>query len=270
MESWRLISDPARDGAHNMAVDHAILDAVIDGSAPPTVRLYAWSPHCLSLGIGQSAHNLSRDRLWRDGITLTRRPTGGRAVLHADELTYSIALPPGHPLGAGTILDSYRRLSAGLIDALKRLGVDADIPTARTAPKPGESLVCFEVAADYEIAVRGRKLIGSAQMRRGGALLQHGSLPLTGDIAAICALLDYPDDSSRCAAADDLRRAALTLADAIGAPPDRGGVERALNEAFAAVFDVQLVPGSLDSAETQAAAVLSATHYGADSWIMRR
>src|SRR5260221_10544445 len=107
-ERWRLIVDSPCDGPTNMAIDEAILEAVGKGDAPPTLRLFAWEPACLSLGYAQPVADIARDRLAGNGWDLVRRMTGGRAILHTDELTYSVTLPQDHPLVAGTILDSYR------------------------------------------------------------------------------------------------------------------------------------------------------------------
>ena len=154
------------DGASNMAVDCAILDAVAGGDQPATLRLYGWRPFCLSLGYGQRTRDVDRDALAARGWDLLRRPTGGKAILHGDELTYSLCLPLTHPLAAEDIIESYRRISAGLLRALEMLGLTAD------APRQGERVrgvdpgpVCFEMPSHYEISLGGRKLIGSAQLR---------------------------------------------------------------------------------------------------------
>src|SRR5260221_6193575 len=125
-EHWRLIIDAACDGPTNMAIDEAILEAVGRGDSPPILRLYRWNPPCLSLGYAQSADDADLELIVARGWQLVRRLTGGRAILHTEELTYSVALPLDHPLIAGTILDSYRRLSAALLIAVQTIGLDAN------------------------------------------------------------------------------------------------------------------------------------------------
>ncbi len=267
---WRLIIDPPAPGARNMAVDVTLLERAAAGDAVPTLRLYAWQPFCLSIGVGQRAHDADPDRLRAAGIDLIRRPTGGRAVLHADEVTYSLTLPAGHPLAAGNILDSYRRISAGLIAALERLGAAVEPRPLDARPDQPPSPVCFEVASDYEITARGRKLIGSAQMRRAGAVLQHGSLPLSGDPGAIGALLRYPDEAARAAAQSAVRAHATTLTDVLGSAPSVGAVQAALIAGFTETFDVTLTPGTLSPAERDQADALYAARFAADSWTLRR
>ena len=180
------------DGASNMAIDSAIAEAVSAGAQPPTLRLYGWHPFCLSLGYGQRVRDVDIPALHARGWDLVRRPTGGKAILHGDELTYSLSLPLDHPLAGGDVVASYRRLSAGLLRAAGYLGVTASAEhEGKRVNRSDSGPVCFELPSHYEIKVGGRKLIGSAQMRRKGALLQHGTFPLGGDVARICDVLGF-------------------------------------------------------------------------------
>jgi len=162
-----------------MAVDEAILRSVASGHSPATLRLYGWQPACLSLGRGQWAEDVDWDACLAAGVACVRRPTGGRAILHGNDLTYSICLPLSDPRASGDIAASYRRLSEGLAEGVRLLGVAVERAAAGTdAAAP--SAACFDASAGHEIAFQGRKLLGSAQYRPHGALLQHGSLPLCG------------------------------------------------------------------------------------------
>src|SRR5690606_33208550 len=122
-------------GAYNMAVDEAILQSVTGRQSPPTLRLYAWNPPCLSIGYGQKAADVDMSRLAARGWGLVRRSTGGRAILHSDELTYSLSLPGDDELAVGSVIESYRRISAALVAGLSRLGlqVQADRRAGRAA-----------------------------------------------------------------------------------------------------------------------------------------
>jgi lipoate-protein ligase A len=111
LTEWRLLVTGARDGATNMAIDEAILGAVAAGRVPPTIRFYTWHPPCLSIGFGQSAGEVDQQRCARRGWELVRRPTGGQAILHVDELTYTVCAPTSEPRVAGGIMESYRRLA---------------------------------------------------------------------------------------------------------------------------------------------------------------
>ncbi|MEP7290771.1 MAG: biotin/lipoate A/B protein ligase family protein [Chloroflexota bacterium] len=253
-----------------MALDDALLTAVAAGDAPPTLRLYGWSPPCLSLGYGQRAQEADRTRLAANHWDLVRRPTGGRAILHADELTYSLALPIDHPLAHGSIVESYRRISAALLLALHILGAQAQAaPTEKQTDAPA-SPVCFDTPSHYEIAVAGRKLVGSAQVRRQHGILQHGTLPLTGDISRICDALLYPDEAERSAAKAEVLTRALTLETALGSLVGWQTAANAVAQGFTDAFDLTLVPGDFTPAERAQADQLLASTYANDEWTLRR
>jgi lipoate-protein ligase A len=244
-----------------MAIDEAILRAVASGDAPPTLRLYAWEPPCLSLGRGQPVDDVDRQAVRAAGYDLVRRPTGGRAILHSDELTYSLIVREAEPRVAGGVVESYRRLSRGLVRGLERLGVEDIVADQRTENRGhDEGPVCFEMPSDYEITVGGKKLVGSAQMRAEGVVLQHGALPLSGDIARICPLLvSRPDPSqvrAHAAAADEVLGRAVTWDEAA----------EALAEGFAEALNLALEPGKLTPEELAAAQVLRAEKYATDQW----
>ena len=185
-------------GARNMAVDSAIAGAVGAGRQPATLRLYGWNPYCLSLGYGQRIREADTEALRRNGWDLVRRPTGGQAILHGDELTYSLCLPLHHPLASGDIVESYRRISALLLRALGSLGLAATAEPAGAGDRHERAgPVCFAQPSHYEILFAGRKLIGSAQLRRKGVMLQHGTIPLGGDVARVCAALRFESDAAR-------------------------------------------------------------------------
>ncbi|MBL8133714.1 MAG: lipoate--protein ligase family protein [Anaerolineae bacterium] len=270
MEQWRLIVDVPAAGARNMAVDHAILEAVIAGTASPTLRFYQWHPACLSLGYGQHAHEVDLARLTAHRFGVVRRPTGGQAVLHADELTYSIALPDSHPLAQGSIVESYRRLSDGLIAGLKALGIAVRAEPRQQRISSISPVVCFESTSDYEITCNGRKLVGSAQMRKRGGVLQHGSLPLVGDAARICEVLRYDTETARQDARKSVLDRATTLEAETHTAPLFYQVAETLAEALAAAYEVLFVRRVLDEDEHARAIVLEDQIYGSDSWTFRR
>ncbi|NWF69591.1 MAG: lipoate--protein ligase family protein [Chloroflexi bacterium] len=272
---WHLINDsppPGHSGAYNMGVDEALLRAVARGDWPPTLRLYAWSPPCLSLGQGQGLAEVDSERLAALGWGLVRRPSGGRAILHTDELTYSVALPGDHPLVAGDVVESYRRISAALLRALRQLGAQPEAERAETRGVH-QGAVCFERPSHYEITVGGRKLIGSAQVRRkehGGGVLQHGTLPLYGDIARICEALVYADEAERAQARQQVRARAATLYDALGEVVSWEQAAAAVREAFRATFEIEWVETRLDGALAAQAARLEREVYGSAAWTGKR
>jgi lipoate-protein ligase A len=265
-----LIYDQPTVGARNMAADEAILAAVAAGNSPPTLRLYAWTPACLSLGYGQRAREADAGRLAERGWSLVRRPTGGLAILHTDELTYSLALPLNDSLASGGIVESYQRISTALLAALETLGAQPRAEPKDRDAAPNPSPVCFETPSHYEITVSGRKLVGSAQARKGGGLLQHGTLPLTGDLARICDALAYPDEAARGAAKREVRARAITLAEALGREIDWQTAADAVARGFADALGVIFTRGELSPDERGAAERLAAEVYGNDAWTFRR
>ena len=264
---WRLILDGEADGATNMAVDEAILAAVTEGRRPPTLRFYRWSPPCLSLGRSQPLSDVDRAACARAGVDLVRRPTGGRAIFHTDELTYSLALPQNDPRAAGGVVESYRRLSEGLLAGLHRLGVEARQarPTQQKGSDPGA--ICFETPSDYEITVAGRKLVGSAQWRARGGVLQHGSLPLHGDLARIVDYLALTPEERRIRR-EQVHRRALTLAEALGRVVPFAEAAQALAAGFAQALHLILTPAPLSREEQIAVADLRRRYLSAD-WTAR-
>ncbi len=253
-----------------MALDEAILLSISEGASPPTLRLYAWDPPCLSLGYSQSVEDVDLGRLAEAGWDLVRRPTGGRAILHADELTYSVALPASHPLTAGGVLASFRRLSSALQEGLSQMGLDADInPELRSPGEEPPNPVCFEVPSAYEITVAGRKLVGSAQLRRLKGILQHGSIPLAGDLGRICSVLRFANDGDREQAASELRRRASTVEAALGTRVTWDEAAQAIARGFDRAFGIELQFGEISPEEKIAAARLRSERYAQPDWIER-
>jgi lipoyl(octanoyl) transferase len=251
-----------------MALDEAILEAAGSGKVPPTLRLYAWYPACLSLGYAQAMADVDLGRLETLGWQLVRRPTGGKAILHTDELTYSVTGPLNEPRLTGSVLESYRRLSRALIQALRLLGIAAQ---AEEKPDPGninshEDPICFEVPSNYEITLAGKKLIGSAQARRKEGVLQHGSLPLYGDLSRIVAVLRFPDQATRQAAGDKLLSRATTASTARGQPIDWEQAAQAFIDAFQQTLELDLQSEQPTPAELQRATELVAEKYRQPSW----
>ena len=254
-----------------MAVDCAILAAVAGGEQPPTLRLYGWDPPCLSLGYGQRTRDVDLAALAARGWDLVRRPTGGKAIGHGDELTYSLSLPLDHPLAGGDVLESYRRISAGLLCALTSLGLAAEAAhQGASARRAARGPVCFEIPSHYEISVRGRKLIGSAQLRRQGGLLQHGSLPLNGDVGRICDVLSFESEESRTAQKRKVRQRAVTLAQVAGKPLSWSAAAAAIELGFASAFNMEMKPGQLSAAESNRADRLIDERFGNPAWTNKR
>jgi len=258
--TWRLVYSQAADGPTNMATDEAILRAVAAKKAPPTLRLYAWQPPCLSLGRGQHLSDIDISALRKAGYGLVRRPTGGRAILHIDELTYSVVAPESEPRVTGGIIESYRRLSNGLVRSLEILGVQDIVADRRVRNRRARGPVCFEVPADYEITAGRRKVVGSAQMRSDGTVLQHGAVPLQGDISRICLHLASHPDRAR------VRSRATTLSELLGRSLSWDGAAAAIQAGFSEALALTFEIGELTHLERQWAGELQKEKYSCAEW----
>ena len=268
--TWRIIKHPPDRGAWNMAVDEAILESVYSRDSLPTLRLYAWQPACLSLGHAQPFADINQEALVANGWDVVRRPTGGRAILHVDELTYSVIAPESEPRVKGGVMASYLQLSSALLQALKILGLEPEAKEKHPNENgKRDNPVCFEVPSNYEITVRGKKLIGSAQARRKEGILQHGALPLYGDLTRIITALMFPDDVSRIAARDRLLAHATTVEVELGKTITREKAADAFEQAFQDVLNLNLLPGELSKKETQRAEALLHEKYAHNSWTKR-
>ncbi len=292
---WRLLLSPPADGATNMAVDEAILNAVAEGQLPPTLRFFAWVPPCFSLGYAQPVADVDLERLRARGWGLVRRPTGGRAILHTDELTYSVIAPMDEPRVLGGVVESYRLLSAGLLRGVERLGLSAQAdrkPKSQilgdprseakgTRPKSQDpdptyqlpittsNPICFETPSDYEITANGKKLLGSAQVRKRGVVLQHGTLPLTGDVARICEALTVESEAERARLRERVHQRATTIEEILGRPVSWEEAADALRRGFAEALNLILESAPLTPLEMALATKLREEKYATEAWNFR-
>jgi lipoate-protein ligase A len=264
---WRLLIDKASDGAWNMAVDEAILEFAANRIVPPTMRLYAWQPHTLSLGRAQPAADADLERLKAYNWGLVRRPTGGRAILHADELTYSVCSHEDNVIVHGGVLESYRNISRGLIEALRLIGIKANFQQEKfnkshKTPDP----VCFQDPSAYEITFEGKKIIGSAQARKKHGVLQHGAIPLFGDISRITDVLAFQTDDDRFKAGEKLKRRASTLSSILERDISWDDFKHAIVNGFSNAHGVEFKETGLSIGELQLAKKLFHQKYLSADW----
>ena len=269
MNPWRLIITPPAHGAWNMALDESILEHIGRGESLPTFRLYAWEPACLSLGHAQPFADVDIYRLKERGWEVVRRATGGRAILHTDELTYSVITPLDEPIMAGGVLESYNRLAHALLLAMQLLKIPVEIKEEKVNNKAEQNPVCFEVPSTYEITVNGKKLVGSAQARKKEGILQHGSLPLTGDLSRICQALVFENESARASASKKLLERATTVESALGQGISWEAAAQAYVQAFEAQLGLSFERGELSESESQRTEELVREKYDHPSWTER-
>jgi lipoyl(octanoyl) transferase len=236
--AWRLVVDPApAAGVWNMAVDRAIQSAREQGRVGPTLRIYTWARPTVSLGRFQDVSGIDVDLCQRHGIDIVRRFTGGRGVLHADEVTYSVvaSTDDGVPRGVAA---SYRHLCSGLAEAYRILGVEAAL-TQRPRGDRGSS-ACYLHATPADLSVGVRKLSGSAQVWLGTTVLQHGSFTISRDVSLEAEVFRLDEEARRA-----LDMTTATLADSTGAGLTHGEVADAVRRGFETGLGISLLEGGL-------------------------
>jgi lipoate-protein ligase A len=258
---WRLLVTEPCDGATNMAIDEALWRGRQDGTAPATLRIFAWAPPTVSLGYGQpldAAVDVSACR--RLGVGVVRRPTGGSAIYHDGperELTYSV-VASNEDLGVPSdLLATYRWIALALLRGLRALGAPAEIVAAPETGGPTPAF-CFARTGRYEIEVAGRKLVGSAQRRLGSVFLQHGSVLLG---------VDEPRLRQVFPGTPDPLAAMTTLEAALGHRPSFEEVAAALAQAFTEEHGLALAPRGLSSEERARVEALVSDKYASDAWL---
>jgi lipoate-protein ligase A len=243
-------------GALNMGLDEAILRAVAAGEAPPTLRLYRWSPPCVTVGYFQSlAEELDLDACRAAGVDTVRRITGGGAVLHDAEITYSIVLPEGHPLAPAGILDSYAILCKGIVEAARSLGVEASF------------------APINDVCSGGRKLSGNAQTRKLGCLLQHGTVLLEVEVERMFSLLRVPKEKLSGKLISDVKDRVTSLGALLGREVGYEEAAAALTTGFASAFapyGIELEPAALGAAELAEGSRIAAEKFATEAWNRKR
>ena len=261
----RLLIDPRLPGARNMAVDEALLRCMAPDGAP-VLRLYGFAPPCVSLGRFQPAGDLGDDGLLRrDGVAVVRRPTGGRAVLHDDEVTYAVVLGRCH-LEPFTKRAAYRASAALLLRLLTALGVRGAVQPGATAAPPAEADPdCYRAAGEYEITAGAKKLVGSAQITTRDAALQHGSIPLSTSYARIGRYLNGGGGAAG-------RAGPIPGATSVAAESGRQWTfdEAVQRLAAAACTDLGAGPSVLSEAEVRLARELEESRYARRQWTCAR
>jgi lipoate-protein ligase A len=269
MNNWRLINSGFQTGAMNMALDEALLHSVADGDSPPVLRFYRWKPATVTLGYAQSVHSdLDLDVCRQFGLDVVRRSTGGRAVLHDQEVTYSVIAPLNTDLFGNSVLDCYRAISEVLQKTLVQLGLPAQLVPGkpRTGHDNSSKAVCFSTPSQYELVINGRKVAGSAQRRYGQAFLQHGSVPVEIDLELLGRVLKVKPDSNT----ENSLQTVGWLNQWSDRALDVTEVETLLAETFSRHLQVSLAPSAPTALEQQEADKIFVEKFGCPDWNMKR
>jgi lipoate-protein ligase A len=244
---WRLLPVCTARGASNMALDQALLESAADEGFPPTLRFYRWSPPTISIGRFQSLDDLDLDACAREGIEVARRPTGGKCILHLDDFTYSITLPRGFTIPDG-VVEAYTMICRGILAAFEELGVGAVIQSHEAEDYRGVKGACFSATTHADLEVAGRKLCGSAQVRRNGCMLQHGSIHLEDHSITLFSMLRFDHEEQRACALESYRMRCITLSDS-GSTSSWEEVAASFVKGFRRSFRVEIEEGGLSRQE---------------------
>lgn len=258
-----------------MATDEALVQSVAQG-APPVFRVYAWSPPAISFGYAQRiGREVDLQKCQNQNIQIVRRATGGRAVLHWNELTYSVICHKDDPTVGGSIQDAYKKISLALMAGVKRLGAQVTFESRRQEqPSPrGKELTapCFTSTAQHEVTLNGRKLIGSAQQRIGQTILQHGSLLLGPEHKRIVNLFPEGKDKLRDRFTHELNTHTVSLSEALDHPIDFATTAQALQIGWEETFpNISLITTELSQEESSQRETLITQKYATDDWNFKR
>jgi lipoate-protein ligase A len=253
MHELRLLRTGSRDAAFNMGLDEAVLEGVSSGSMPPTLRLYAWKPAAVSIGFFQGLdEEVDVVSCAAHGVDVVRRITGGGAVFHQSEITYSVVIPEGHPLAPASIMASYEMLCAGIVAALASLGIESVF------------------APINDIVSGGKKISGNAQTRRKHCLLQHGTVLLDVDVQAMFALLKVPAEKAKGKLIEDVKARVTSLRAILGRAITFEEAERALIAGFAASLGIRFTESDPSDAELDRAREIAQEKFADPSWTGRR
>ncbi|ADU29953.1 lipoate--protein ligase family protein [Evansella cellulosilytica] len=272
METWFYLDSENKDPAYNMALDEKLMDWHREKKLPPIIRFYGWNPATLSVGYFQKVEKeIDLKAVKEHGLGFVRRPTGGRGVLHEDELTYSVIVSEDHPQMPETVTEAYRVISEGLLEGFRELGLDAEFSIPRTdeeknALKRPRSAVCFDAPSWYELVVEGRKIAGSAQTRQKNVILQHGSIILTLDEDKLFDIFKYPNERVRERMQKAFKNKAVAINDLTNKKFTIEDMKNAFKVGFEKALNISLNPISLTKEQEREVQDLVSVKYGTDDW----
>lgn len=264
---YRFLNTGQQETALNMAIDEAILTHYLRGHVPPTLRVFRWQRPAITLGRFQDVEReIVLEECQRRGVELVRRPTGGRAVYHRDEFTYSIVIGKREGVPSGVVA-AYAYLAQGLVAALKQLGIEAVLSEEHVSKNP--SAACFASSTQADLTVSGFKIIGSAQVWKDDGLLQQGSLPLVDRSEEFFSMLRYPNADARAAALASYRTKTTPLHTFV---PEAtlDDVAAAFHRGFNTFLAQPFVSGELTASEWAMARQLVEEKYSKLAWRKER
>lgn len=267
-DGWRFIDTGPCKAAYNMALDEAIATAVRKDHAPPTLRLYGWNTPSVSIGCFQKINDIDSDYCIEKHIPLVRRPTGGRAILHSNEITYSFSVKTTSGIFSKGLLDSYKKMSKAFCLAFSKIGLTPEVKllkeTRHTSliTRHSRSPLCFQLASYGEITIHDKKVIGSAQKRWTDGLLQQGSIPCVIDNDEMAKVFRLGSVHKLLGALTGLKEIIpeLTIDE----------LKNAIRTSFEETFDTRLIPSFPSHEEVSLAEEFEAKKYLSPQWNFQR
>ncbi|GIN84972.1 octanoyltransferase LipM [Heyndrickxia sporothermodurans] len=240
-ETWLFIDSGIHTPSYNMALDEVLLDWHSRDRIPPVLRFYGWNPAGLSLGRFQKTNGrIDIEAAKQKGFEIVRRPTGGLAVLHDNELTYSVIVSESHPNMPSSIVDAYRVLSQGILEGYRNLGIKAELAIPEKPVGKSGTAVCFEESSWYELEIEGKKAAGSAQTRQKGVILQHGSIPMEIDTETLYDLFIFPNEKVKNRAMKGFEQKAVSINKILGRKTTYEELNTAFKEGFKKGLNIEL------------------------------
>jgi lipoyl(octanoyl) transferase len=270
-EKWLFLDTGLNAPAFNMALDETLLNWHSRGEIPPVLRFYGWNPAGLSLGHFQkTAGRIDVDAAKTQGIEIVRRPTGGLAVLHDMELTYTVVISEKHEMMSPSIVEAYRVLSQGLLEGYRLLGIPAELAIPNSPIGKSGTAVCFEEASWYELEIDGKKAAGSAQTRQKGVVLQHGSIPMDIDENALYDLFIFPNEKVKNKARNAFSQKAVSINQILGKETTIDEIKDAFKKGFEKGLNIELTPFEPTEQMLQEAQDLMLEKYANDTYTFYR
>ncbi|MCE7794307.1 lipoate--protein ligase family protein [Salipaludibacillus sp. CUR1] len=272
METWYFIDSKDQSPAYNMALDEKLMDWHREGTIPPVVRFYGWNPPTLSVGYFQHIEKeINMEAVKAHGLGFVRRPTGGRGVLHDDELTYSVIVSESQNAMPDTVTEAYRVISQGLLEGFRNLNLQAEFSIPRSKEekdrlKRPRSAVCFDAPSWYEMIVEGRKVAGSAQTRQKGVILQHGSIIRSVDVDKLFDLFLYKSDRARERMQKGFHKKAAAINELTEAPVSMNDIKQAFRKGFEKGLDIHLKEYALEAGQKEQVKDLMEKKYDSEAW----
>lgn len=271
-EVWNYLDSGNGTPSFNMALDEALLNWHSEGEIRPTIRFYGWNPPTLSIGYFQTVDKeINIDAVGINNLGFVRRPTGGRAVLHDKELTYSVIVSELHPNMPQSVTESYRVISEGVLEGFKNLGLNAYFSVPATEQEVNElkrprSAVCFDTPSWYELVVEDRKVVGSAQTRQKGVILQHGSILLDIDVELLYSLFKFNNERIKQRMMEYFKKKAVAINDLCKQPITIDQAKMAFKAGFEKGLGIKLEPYVLSNEQLLMVKEIENNKYLNDKW----